>query len=174
MKTAWIRLRCTAFIYFPVYGSRIESSCYEFFIAISAFGIGEKKTKNKRVNDDSSAVKFFAKDFKLHKEVMWISHENIRRASDMLMPYQLKHERGWESDENSLWRCTKRNLVCALGRPRKLRRFIKFPIARVSIYFISTSSENKNAPAAGRQKIVNLYKLMDRLGRERRGKTTQS
>lgn len=28
--------------YFPVYGSRIESSCYEFFIAIcKAFGIGE-------------------------------------------------------------------------------------------------------------------------------------
>lgn len=27
----------------------------------------------------------------------------------MLMAYQLKHER-LESDENSLWRCTKRNL----------------------------------------------------------------
>lgn len=84
-------MRCTA--YFSLFSClwclRIESSCYEFFIAIS-----QHSAKMPSFFHFMSRESFFS-FFKLHK-IMWISHENISRveaASDMLMAYQLKHER---------------------------------------------------------------------------------
>lgn len=71
-------------------------------------------------------------------------------ASDMLMAYQLKHERLCESDENLLWRCIKRN-------PWSESDLLNFQLREIQFIF-----RKRNEHQQQEDKIVNLHNLMDR------------
>jgi hypothetical protein len=97
-------------------------------------------------------------------------HISEALASDMLMAYQLSgcSERARESDENS---------TVALGAVHN--NLLNFQLREIQFRERGEMEEEKkkSSSGAGRQKIVNLYELMDRLGldaRDGRGDTKRS
>jgi len=87
----------------------------------------------------------------------------------MLMAYQLKHERLGESDENSLWRCAKRNLRPTGVRGAKRNEendLLNFQLREIQFNIASSLKERENTASSSRKtKNCQLIQLDGSIGR---------